>query len=241
MTNWRAWMWALAVLLAWDASGADLLAADLLAGPGGFAARHAFWAEQLLHDGLRWFSWVVVAWMAFDAWRPVALGQSGAPERRERAWAIVGTLLALLVVSTLKRHSLTSCPWSLTEFGGDVGVRWVGHWVWGEADGGPGQCFPSGHAAASFAFFSLVWVWRHHAQGLRWALSLVLISALLGSIAQWARGAHYVSHSLWTGFVCALVTAAWQWLVDWRIEKGMKADARGGQPVSSELAPNGMR
>lgn len=205
-TGWRAWAWALALVLAWDATSGDLVVARLFGDAGGFAARNAFWSEQLLHNGLRWLSGAVVVWMLFDLWRP--LRPHDGPTRGERAWALAGTVLALLVVPALKSQSSTSCPWSLSEFGGVA--AWMSHWDWGRSDGGPGHCFPSGHAVGSFAFFSLVWLWRGVPQVQRRILLAVLAAGLLGSLAQWARGAHFVSHSLWAALACAALTAAWQ-------------------------------
>lgn len=223
-TGWRAWGWALAAVVAWDATPGDLAVAHLFGDASGFAARNAFWAEQLLHNGLRWVSALVIAWMLFDLWRPWHAADG--PSRRERAWALVGTVIALLAVPALKMQSSTSCPWSLDEFGGVA--RWVSHWDWGHADGGPGRCFPSGHAVGTFAFFSLVWLWRglpEVQRGILWAL---LVAGLLGSVAQWARGAHFVSHSLWSALACAAITALWQALGAWRWRRRSE-----GQPAPS--------
>ena len=62
---------------------------------------------------------------------------------RKAGWVLVGCLLA---VAALKRHSPTSCPWSLQEFGGHA--VYLSHWRW-RPDGGPGHCFPSGHASGA--------------------------------------------------------------------------------------------
>ncbi len=205
----RPWAWALSAVLAWDATPGDLAVAHLFGDASGFAARHAFWAEQVLHDGLRWLTGLALAAMLVDLWRPwQPRWAAEVPSRRERAWALAGTVLALLLVPALKAQSSTSCPWGLAEFGG-VGT-WVSHWDWGRSDGGSGHCFPSGHAAGSFAFFSGVWLWRGVPRVQRAVLAAVLLAGLLGSVAQWARGAHFVSHSLWSALACAALTAAWQ-------------------------------
>lgn len=210
--RWRAWAWALAAVLAWDATPGDLAVAHLFGDVHGFAARHAFWAEALLHNGLRWLTALAVAWMVFDLWRPAWAAEG--PTRGERAWALAGTVLALLVVPAIKSQSGTSCPWSLSEFGGVA--RWVSHWDWGQPDGGGGHCFPSGHAVGSFAFFSSLWVWRGVPRVQRGLAAAILLAGFLGSLAQWARGAHFVSHSLWSALACAALTAAWQWVGDRR-------------------------
>jgi membrane-associated PAP2 superfamily phosphatase len=44
------------------------------------------------------------------------------------------------------------------------------------------------------------------------SMGAVLLAGLLGSVAQWARGAHFVSHSLWSAYLCALITYSVQGL-----------------------------
>jgi membrane-associated PAP2 superfamily phosphatase len=94
----------------------------------------------------------------------------------------------------------------LAEFGG--AARHLSHWRWGVADGGPGHCFPSGHAVSAFAFFGLYFLWRGHDAGrariLLWA---VLGVGLLFGSAQLVRGAHYPSHTLWTAWLCWTISA----------------------------------
>lgn len=201
---------ALAALLAWDISGADLAVARLFASAHGFAWRQAWWAGTLLHDGGRSGAFVLLAALVVAALRAppgaAGIGTATAPSRAER-WRWLGvTLLCVLLVPALKRFSTTSCPWELAEFGG--AARYVSHWALGQADGGPGHCFPSGHAVAAFAFFTLYFLWRGHdpPRAHRW-LAAVAVAGLLFGTAQLARGAHYPSHTLWTAWACWAIAA----------------------------------
>ena len=199
---------SLAGLLAWDASGWDLPAARLFADAGGFAARNAWWADQLAHDGGRVAAWGLLGalvYAALRARRPAFRGAAG-PGAAER-WRWLGVvLLCAVAVPALKRVSATSCPWELAEFGGVA--RYVSHWSFGVTDGGSGHCFPSGHAVAAFAFFGLYFQWRRHdaARARAW-LALVLAAGLLFGTAQLARGAHYPSHTLWSAWLCWAICA----------------------------------
>lgn len=179
-------------VLAWDASGLDLALARCFGDANGFAAREAFWSRDLLHGGLRWL-WIAT-WLALavDAcWRAPALR---GPSRCRRRQALAAGLLILLVVPALKALSHSSCPWSLQDFGGSV--PWVSHWDWTLRDGGPGHCFPSGHTAGAAAFAPFAWIWGRRAWG------LLALSAGLASLAQLARGAHFLSHVLWAAWIC---------------------------------------
>jgi membrane-associated PAP2 superfamily phosphatase len=121
-----------------------------------------------------------------------------------------GIWLAIVVVALLKGISRTSCPWDLAAFGGTA--QHVSHWLWWVSDGGPGHCFPGGHASTAFAFLPLAW-WRQRVQPLtawRWAAVIVLCGLLLGLVQQ-VRGAHFLSHNLWTGWLC--------WATAWGMDR----------------------
>jgi membrane-associated PAP2 superfamily phosphatase len=115
--------------------------------------------------------------------------------------------LCLLAVPTLKRWSNTSCPWDLQEFGGQA--RYVSHWLWGVLDGGPGRCFPSGHAIAAFAFFPHAVLWARHdrRRALLWLTGILVLGGAFAA-AQTVRGAHYPSHSMWSAWICWVIALA---------------------------------
>ena len=196
---------ALACVGAWDLSGLDLAVSHLVAGPAGFAWRDAWLTRHVLHDGGRWLAGVVLVALLVDALRRHAHG----PSRAERWQALAVVLGGLTVVPLLKRASSTSCPWDLAEFGGQA--AYVSHWLPGVADGGPGHCFPSGHAVAAFAFFALYFHWRPHqpARARAWLAATLAAGAVFGA-AQVVRGAHFASHVLWSAWICwALATTAY--------------------------------
>ena len=110
-------------------------------------------------------------------------------------------LLSLAVVSITKNLSATSCPWDLAQFGGVA--RHVSHWALGVLDGGSGRCFPAGHASAGFAFLGGYFALRHKAPtAARWWLAGALLAGFVLGAAQQVRGAHFMSHTLWTGWLC---------------------------------------
>ena len=115
----------------------------------------------------------------------------------------------MALVPLHKRISLTSCPWSLREFGGVA--EYVSHWLPGVADGGPGGCFPSGHAVAAFGFFAVYFLWRGHRPALaRAVLAAVLVTGALFALAQLACGVHSLSHVQWSAWLF------WWWAALWR-------------------------
>ena len=202
-------VWAVAMgfaaLLAWDASGLDLWAMRHIGNAAGFALRESWFTTGVIHQGGRVLSWGVVAFIMLVNLRPAQL----LPRltRRERVSWLLITLLCLAVVSLIKRVSLTSCPWDLTEFGGSA--QYVSHWAFGLSDGGGGHCFPSGHASAAFAFLCGGWVLaRAYPRVARAWLTCVVSLGVVYGVGQMLRGAHYPSHTMWTGWICWAVAVA---------------------------------
>ena len=188
---------SLGLLIVWDLTGLDLTVSSWFGDGDGFPWRSAWLTSTLLHEGGRALAWAVLAITAIRAAYPRVDG----PSRAERLWWIGVTLLCITVVPGLKLASLTSCPWDLERFGGVA--MYVSHWRLGVSDGGPGRCFPSGHAVAAFALMTGYFLWRGHRPTVaRWWLSLVGAAGILFSGAQVARGAHFLSHVLWSAWLC---------------------------------------
>jgi membrane-associated PAP2 superfamily phosphatase len=190
---------ALLLLTAWELSALDLPLVRLYGAADGFRWRDAWLTSTLLHEGGRALGWLVLIWQLLDALlvKPGPL----TPTKRQRYFWLAVAVANIVLVPALKRVNLTSCPWELSEFGGLA--HYVPHWLLGVYDGGPGHCFPSGHAIAAFGFFGLYFLWRPYRPTLaRVMLGLVLIAGALFGWAQMMRGAHYLSHTLWSGLIC---------------------------------------
>jgi len=195
-------------IMLWDASGFDMTMALPLGGPHGFPLRNAWLLTTVLHAGGLAASWAVAGWLCIGVRWP-----SG-PLRRldvgQRVQLVLTPMLVVSAVSLFKMFSATSCPWHLGAFGGSA--EWVSHWALSSGgDGGPGHCFPAGHAAAGFAFIGGYFVFRARDPSLAraWLAASLLAGFVLGG-AQQLRGAHFMSHTLWTAWICACGA----WLVD---------------------------
>ena len=189
-------------LIAWDALGLDLPISRWFGDAAGFPWRDQWLVSDVLHSGARYAAWALALVLAAGIWRPLPFARGLARDERI-AW-VVATIGCALLIPLLKLASLTSCPWSLAEFGGTA--THVSHWAFGQADGGPGRCFPAGHATAAFCFLPGWTVLRRSAPraARRWLVATVVAGAVL-TMVQVVRGAHYVSHSLWTGWCCAVL------------------------------------
>ena len=210
MTARRDGAWialSLLVLLAWDASSLDLTVERWFGDAQGFQLKSHWFFAQVLHGGGRWVSAVAIVVVLINVFRPWPFARE--MNAATRRWWLAVTVICLLLIPTLKQLSATSCPWDLAEFGRSA--QHVSHWAFGVNDGGPGRCFPSGHASAAFSLFGGWFALRGTSPRAArcWLVGVWFFGALF-SMAQSVRGAHFPSHSMWTAWVC-FTTSALLW------------------------------
>ena len=175
-----------------------------------FPWRDSWFAEVLMHRWLKLpltlfgIGLVLVA-LSERLWRRPRL-QPG-DRWRLRASATLALCIPL-TISVAKQVSASHCPWGLERYGGEaVYLRLLDAVPAGFQAGG---CFPAGHASTALWLAGLCVWWlpsRPHRAALVFAAGLGA-----GFIVGWVqqmRGAHFLSHTLWSMWI----TAAWVWLV----------------------------
>lgn len=221
----------LLTLLAWEASGLDLALAGLAGGPSGFAWRDHWLLRDVLHGGGRVASWLLVAAIGLGVWWP--WGWLTRLSFSRRLQLATSNLAAALAVAGMKSVSGTSCPWDLSAFGGAIGAssHWFGFFT---ADGGSGHCFPAGHASAGFAFVGGYFAFRepHPRLARAWLAAAGASGLVLGLAQQW-RGAHFMSHTLWSAALCWWAA----WTVDLLWARVSAGPERQAHPIAANAAP----
>lgn len=104
------------------------------------------------------------------------------------------SILSTAVVGILKSHSAHACPWSMTEPTA-LGYAW-------NFSATNGHCFPGGHASSGFSLITGFFVFRTSKPKIAYVFLFLGLS--LGFLMGWGqmiRGAHFLSHNLWTGWV----------------------------------------
>lgn len=158
--------------------------------------RHTWWAEELLHDGgrnvvrlLGLAGLVLLVATAFKGdlrhWR------------RPAAYFVMSLVLATGLAGTMKALTNVDCPWDLQQFGG---TRPYVSLLGDRPDTLPrAGCFPGAHSSSGFALVSLYFLFRHRGRGpAALGLTAGLLTGAVFSLAQQARGAHFLSHDLWS-------------------------------------------
>lgn len=198
---WPGLVFAVAIMLLGPLHG-DLWFADRLYAIEGHAwsLNDHFITEHLIHIGgkrLSAFAWlcVLLTWVA--SWRLPALREW----RRPLLYLWVSVLLATALVSAVKRGSGLDCPWDLLRYGGDR--AYFGWYSSRPAWMPAASCFPAGHASAGYAWVALYFFFLALRPAWRWqGLAIGLVAGAVFGIAQQLRGAHFLSHDLWTLMIC---------------------------------------
>lgn len=223
-TVWITTVAALLGLVALEATPIDLVLARMSYDPllGVFPLREHVLTTRVAHDGVRLAAALVFAWILASIWRP--RGLLARLERGRRVSLFISVAGCLVVVAALKRGSALHCPWGLLEFGGahpylrlfdSVPAGWP-----------RGSCFPAGHALSAFAFIGGYFAWRDVDRRVAraWLISVLVAGALAG-VSQQLRGAHFLSHTLWTAWLTWTLSACIAWLARPRLRPVNRADA----------------
>lgn len=219
-SNW--WWWQLAlpllaffvanlVLMAWG--GDRWLADQVYAWEGGhWALRDSMLTSTVIHKLGRDASilaWLLVVVAAAIAWRKPRLQAW----RRPLLCLALSILASTLLVSVLKHLTHMDCPWDLLAYGGQR--PYIGLLQARPADLHSSGCFPAGHASAGYAWVALYFFFLSVRPAWRWwGLAAGLGAGLLFGISQQLRGAHFLSHDLWTLMIAWLAALMlYRWLV----------------------------
>ncbi|HFC30402.1 MAG TPA: phosphatase PAP2 family protein [Oceanospirillales bacterium] len=113
-------------------------------------------------------------------------------------------LVGTFVVSSLKHLLQVDCPWDLLQYGGNKPFFQV--FQYGKQYLPSSHCFPSGHASTAFTWFSLYFYSSiyYPKQRLK-VLAAILILGFTFGLGQQFRGAHFISHDIWSMLVCLSV------------------------------------
>lgn len=170
-----------------------------------FPLRDAWLYKSLLHDTGKLVPVGVAILLLFIRVHGYASHSRWHDWRSDVVYALMVLLISTGIAGALKDSVPLACPWSLTEYGGGKAHYNVMAWLSGgiPVEIGPGHCWPSGHAAGAFGMIGLYFVFRKRGHAAAVPLLLLLVGwGALSGWAQIARGAHFISHVLWSAAIC---------------------------------------
>ena len=193
-----AWLLFLLTMSVFSVLNVDFTLADFFYRLQGstWAWKDTFLAQGVIHKGGKWLSLLMgiatlillILSFSFDCLKEY---------RIPLLYLFSSTLISTLLVATIKHLVSMECPWDLIRYGGVRGFI-------GLLDIRPpslpaSACFPAGHASAGYAWIALYFFCASVWPRWRWTgLAVGLGLGLAFGFAQQLRGAHFLSHDLWT-------------------------------------------
>ncbi len=182
-------------------SHADLWLADQLYRLQGndWVLQDAWVTNAFIHDQGR----NVVAVILLAVLAAIALSSVNprlTPYRRGFCYVLTSALVTVAVVNLMKETTGVDCPWDLSRYGGENAyVPLFGQVPPGQE---AGRCFPAGHASGAYCWLGLYFLARLYWPKWQWpVLAGVVGLGLIFGITQQLRGAHFVSHDIWTVYI----------------------------------------
>lgn len=171
-----------------------------------FPARDAWFFEFLMHRMVKALMIAVGMVPSLALLADWVLGHTLLPGNARRALSVVvlSSLAITLFISLTKHFSIHHCPWDLSRYGGFAPYLRIFDAL--PEGASAGRCFPAGHASSALWLASVCAFWLPASP--RRALAVFLAGLLPGLALGWVqqmRGAHFLTHTLWSAWIAALV------------------------------------
>lgn len=161
--------------------------------------KHSWLTERIFHRGGRALSLTLAGAMAVILIYS-CFYKSLAAHRKPLLFLLLATAGSNLLVVFFKTSLAVSCPWEFSRYGGHLAYNSVIEQLF--IRNGEG-CFPAGHACAGYAWISFYFFGLYYRSKWRLAgLAIPLMTGVLLGAVQQIRGAHFISHDVWTLAIC---------------------------------------
>lgn len=196
----------------------DLILADAVfdRAHGNFPWRHVWWAEVFSHVLLkRMLGGLALAVISVTAWDLVFPRRWSWLQRFQMRVVALSAIIVPAIIAILKQASSSHCPWDLARYGGtEPYIRLLEAIPAGIA---PGHCMPAGHVSSALWLISLtVFLLPKRPRAAVLALSLLLGFGFAVGWLQQLRGAHFLTHTLWSMWISCVIVFALFKLLDRR-------------------------
>lgn len=196
---------ALAIFLVFQLTDADRSIAQWFFDPAQnrFPLKNDWLLEKVFHRGARSASVLcalAVVAAAIAGWLAPQRFARLARWRAELTFVAVALVAAPAVVGALKHYSTHACPWDVAEFGGREPFRHLLEPL--RAPFSAEGCIPAAHPVSGFAWLApaLALYPQRRRLALVWWSGAFALGLGLGFV-QMLRGAHFLSHLLWSAWV----------------------------------------
>jgi membrane-associated PAP2 superfamily phosphatase len=173
---------------------------------GTFAWSNNWYADILMHQWMKlvFISMGLVTAASLLLNHVFSLGWFSVDVRRKLYIILCSAALVPLSVSLMKMLSVHSCPWDLIRYGGVAPYLRIFDTL--PPGFAAGHCFPAGHASSALWLpaFAVFWLPARPRTAAAIFAAALTPGLVLGYIQQ-MRGAHFLTHTLWSVWIASFV------------------------------------
>ncbi len=178
----------------------DFIIADFIYSRFEWSFKKSFFIEGLLHKSARI---VLIVIYLFLIYKLVKKNLDAAdPAATYNLFILILAIgSSVAIVSIAKRFMDVDCPWDLIRYGGDK--PFFPLFEYNSQYLPSAHCFPASHASVGYSWIALFFYFKVTNSTLKFkALGFVLLLGAVFGFAQQLRGAHFISHDLWSFLIC---------------------------------------
>jgi len=171
-----------------------------------FIWKNSWFAKQLMHtyvkDVIIVLALLLIIVVVVDIGKPIS--KISAWTRIRLRFVSVAAIVIPSFISSAKQLSVMHCPWDVERYGGAVPYLRLFDMMPAHIEAG--HCFPAGHASTGLwlAAFCVFWLPYHPRKALLVFLAGLGVGFVLGWVQQ-MRGAHFLSHTLWSVWIASAI------------------------------------
>lgn len=189
------------ITVAFEFGKVDTWIADkLYAWEGGtWALKNAWITNTIIHQSGKKLS-LLIAVIILTLLIVSYLSQYLRQYRRELVYLLLAAGGGSVLISAFKSISHVSCVWDFSRYGGKLEYASVYSQILNMSGD---NCFPAGHASGGYAWLAFYFLGVYKHSKWRWiGLGGALSVGLIFGFSQQLRGAHFITHDLWTLAIC---------------------------------------
>jgi membrane-associated PAP2 superfamily phosphatase len=208
---------ALALVVVGRYTNLDLFLADALydTAAGGFPLRDDWFMTNVMHNFMKALMLGVGLVPATTVLADLVFRRRLLTPRSRIRWyaMLAASILIPAAIALIKSKSIHACPWDLQRYGGNEPYLRIFDLL--PAGVTAGHCFPAGHASGGLwlAVACVFWLPGRPRKALA-MFGVFMLPGLVLGVAQQLRGAHFMTHTLWSMWIAAAITLALAWLVN---------------------------
>jgi membrane-associated PAP2 superfamily phosphatase len=171
-----------------------------------FLWKNSWFAKQLMHvyvkDVIVLLALILMAYVLIDVFRPIKAITTWT--RIRLRFVALAAILVPSFISGAKQISVLHCPWDVQRYGGLAPYLKLLDVMPSNVEAG--HCFPAGHASTGLWLAALCVFWLPHRP--RMAFFVFLAGLGIGFVLGWVqqmRGAHFLSHTLWSMWLTSAI------------------------------------